>query len=71
MVAINIQYFLSVFSMLFKSKDKGTIQSLKRELKLNSNLFLIGFVPMLKTATFVIQNQHPLWNCSLKYLSFY
>lgn len=54
-----------------ESKYKGTTQSLKTELKSTANPFLIGFVPMCKTATFVNQIQHLIWNCLYKYLSFY
>ena len=60
-----------VLSMLQESKYKGTTQSLKIELKSTANPFLIGFVPMRKTATFVNQIQHFIWNCLHKYLSFY
>ena len=60
-----------VLSMLQESKYKGTTQRLKIELKSTANPFLIGFVPMRKTATFVNQIQNPIWNCLYKYLSLY
>ena len=60
-----------VLSMLQESKYKGTTQSLKIELKSTANPFLIGFVPMRKTATFVNQIQNPIWNFLYKYLNLY
>ena len=60
-----------VLSMLQESKYKGTTQSLKIELKSTANPFLIGFVPISKTATFVNQIQNHIWNFLYKYLSLY
>ncbi len=70
-VMIKILYLTTVLNMPYELKYKVTTQSLKTELKSTANPFLIGFVPLCKTATFVNQIQHFIWNCLYKYLSFY